>query len=90
MLKPESATFSLFDDSFRRKLSQTRPSRTSNVEVTRQLQRQVSECVCPVNTEPTQPDAPTEQEFLVDYDKAVTELRAKGTLVNVEGVQDIT
>ena len=80
--------FELFDDSFKR-------DRVLSVvigsygEVRRMLQPRASGCVCPINTDPIAPVAPTETEFARVYDNAVTDLRSQGTLVNVQGVSDI-
>ena len=83
----DAGTFQLFDDSFRRALGKLR---TPSPGVGRQLQSQASGCTCPINSEPTKPDAPTQEEFRVGYNNAVTELSEQGTLVNVKGVSDIT
>lgn len=91
-----TGTFSLFDDAFRsvpanftRHLfniaSQLRPF----LRYRRLLQGQADGCLCPINAEPTQPDAPTEDEFLTGYGAAVTELRKSGKIMNVVGVSDI-
>ena len=85
----DSGTFSLFDDSFRRALTEQEAfiSTWGNTQM-RQLQRQASGCLCPINTVPEPADISTD-EFLVEYDIAVTRLGQAGTLVNVAGVSDI-
>ena len=57
--------------------------------LSRRLQSQTSGCLCPSNENPTEPDAPSEEEFLGQYDAAVVELKEEGTLVNIAGVSDI-
>ena len=86
----DSGTFALFDDSFRRALTEQEVfvSAGGNTQMRRQLQRQASGCLCPINTVP-EPAAISTAEFLVEYDNTVTRLGQTGTLVNVAGVSDI-
>ena len=85
----DSGTFPLFDDSFRRALTEREVfiSASGNIE-TRHLQS-LSGCLCPINTNPDQPADISTDEFLVRYDSAVVRLGEDGTLVNVAGVSDI-
>jgi Fe-S cluster biogenesis protein NfuA len=78
----ESGTFGLFDDAFRRTLRQDTPFR-------RRIQSQNSGCLCPIDTDPVLPSAPTEEEFLTEYNTDVVALSTAGVLVNVKGVSDI-
>ena len=83
-------TYDLFDDSFRRRtLHRKDASGVFLAGAHRGLQAQASGCLCPINTDPDEPAAPTEGEFRTEYDAAVTGLNRAGTLVNVAGVSDI-
>lgn len=91
----EAGTFALFDDSIRRSLMSSEAFRKHHVFISadsnidpRHLQSKLSGCLCPSNLSPDEPDAPTEDEFVVGYDSAVRQLNQEG-LVSVSGVSDI-
>lgn len=53
------------------------------------LQFQSNTCVCPVDTDPIAPAAPTEEEFTVEYNDFVQEAKQEGKLTNVESVDEV-
>ena len=88
----DTGAFALFDDSFRRALASS--SSLSGKSFSRggrklQLQEEVPGCVCPIDLDPIEPDAPSEEEFLGGFDEAVRSLNEEGAISSVAGVAGI-
>jgi len=86
----DSGTFDLFDQGFRRSLLQQSFLKPRFDFQGRKLQNPPSsECICPIELEPIEADAPTEDEFLAGYSTAVTQLNEEGIVTSVTGVKGI-
>ncbi|CAB9509714.1 ECF subfamily RNA polymerase sigma-24 subunit [Seminavis robusta] len=89
-----TGSFSLFDDvSLRRSLEEAATAMFAPPPAARYGRDLLGEpddvCLCPPNSQPTDPQAPSDKEFEQEYSATVEQLQDEGVVVNVGSVDNV-